>query len=269
MSNSVEKSYSLILNSNPSIATALNPTTFNNEYSITLNNAVAIPPHATSCKVGLVSANIWNYDKNISASTGNKLYYIPNAIDGQQVLTIPDGYYGLSDLNNQISLQLQIAGYPADLFSFVGDASTQTVVITFNYDNTQINFSPSDSLRIILGFNARNSPTAGLSTAGEIDVGDNIAQFNSVNSFLISCPALVDDGININSLGRSIIGKVDITSQPNSLINYSPNQVLWIEVPNLVGNTRSEIKFSLLNELLQPVSVLDPFSFAVTIKWTE
>ena len=268
MSNVVEKSYSLILNSNPSIATALNPTTYNNEYSITLNNAITVPPYAKSCQVGLVSANIWNYDLNISATTGNLLYYIPNAIDGQQVLTIPDGYYGLADLNNQISLQLQIAGYPSDLFSLVGDAATQRVVITFNYANTQINFVPADSIRFIVGFDARNSP-AGLSVAGSIDIGDSIAQFNSINAFLISCSALCDDGININSLGRSIIGSVDILSSPNSLINYSPNQVLWIETPNLIGTIRSEIEFTLLNELLQPVTVLDPFQFAVTIKWTE
>ena len=263
----VQKEYSIIFNSNDSIATPLNPTTFNNEYTITLNNGIGVPASARTCSVGLIGAKVWNYDQNIRAPN-NKFYFKPDAGSPFVFITIPAGYYGLSELSSQIALQLQLAGYPSDLFNFQGDSATQRVVITFNYAGTQIDFNPDDSIRTILGFDPRLSPPA-LSTVGQPDVSDGIAIFNSVNTFLISCPALCDDGININSIGASILGEVDVTAPPNNLISFQPNQVAWIDVPGLIGSNRSDITFKLLNEIASDVFVLDPFSFSVTIRWWE
>lgn len=261
----IEEVTTIIFNSNASISTPLNPTTFNNEYAITLNNAISVPVEAKNCYVGLIAANVWNFDTNIR-EPNNKFYFTPNLIDPLEQLTIPPGYYGLSDLNSQISIQLQLAGFPGDLFNLQGDAATQKVIIQFSTADTQIDFTLTDTIREIVGFDSRLSPLAP-STVDELDVSDNIAQFNSVNEFLISCPALVDDGIPINVIGNGILGSIAVTSPPNSLIVYNPNQVKYVSVPGLIGNKRSEIQFTLLNELLEDVTVLDPFTFTVRIRW--
>lgn len=269
---SVEKSYSIIFNSNSTISTPLNPETFNNEYAVNLNNLISVPSTATSCKVGIISGNVWNYDANIREfpvlDSNNKFYFKPDAGTAFVEMTIPQGYYGLSDLNTQIAIQLQLLGYDNDLFSLTGDSATQKVIINFSKAGTQIDFIQPNTIKNIVGFDSRLSPPA-LSTAGQIDVGDSVAQFNSVNSFLISCNALVGQGLPVNTVGRSILASIPVTSPPNSLVNYNPNQVAWIENSDLIGNPRSDIQFSLLNELLEPVFVLDDFSFTVTIKWTE
>ena len=265
----VQKSYSITFNS--ALATPLNPDGFNNRYKVTLNNGIGVPLNARSCEVALVGANIWNYDANIKPPN-NKLYYKPNAIDAEKFITIPAGYYGLNELNSQIRLQLQLAGDDTTIFQFAGDTATQKVFVTYGVAGAYLNFNPVDSLKGILGFNSRYSPATAPGVpaiAGSIDLADNIAQFNSVNQFLIEIGSIVNDGINVNQIGTSIVGQVPIIAPPNSLIAYSPNIAIWVDCPHLIGANRTDIQFTLKNELLGDVSVLDSFSFTLTIRWYE
>ena len=266
---SITKQYSI--NFNSQTATAVNPSTFNNKYTTTLYNPLGAPLEAKSCKVGMVAAQVWNYDTNILAPN-NKLYYKPNAIDPETSLTIPNGYYGLSELQTQISLQLEIAGYAPDLFIITGDTATQKVVVRFTYVDTYLNFTPTDSIFEILGFTNRYSPATAPgvpSVAGGVDIANNVAQFNSVNGFLIQLPNLVNDGIPTNSLGTSVIGLIPTIAAPNSLISYSPEQVIWVQADHLIGSKIFQLEFEITNELIEPVTVLDPFNFTITIEWTE
>lgn len=265
----IQKSYSITFNS--ALAVPLNPDEFNNSYKVTLNNGIGVSNNAKSCEVALVGANIWNFDANIKPPN-NRLYYKPNVVDPQTFITIPAGYYGLNDLNSQIRLQLQLAGDDPTIFQFSGDSATQKVVVSFGIDGAYLDFNPIDSLKEILGFNARYSPVTAPVTpaaAGDIDIADNIAAFNSVNQFLIEIGSIVNDGININQLGTSIVGQVPIIAPPNSLIAYSPNIAIWVDCPHLIGANRTDIQFTLKNELLQDVTVLDDFSFTLTVRWYE
>ena len=265
----VQKSYSITFNS--AIATPLNASTFNNKYQVTLINGLGVPKKARSCEVALVQAQVWNYDANVRAPI-NRIYYKPNAVDPETFLTIPNGYYGLDEMNSQIRLQLQLGGENPDIFSLAGDSATQKIIVNFGADGVYLNFNPADSLKNILGFDSRYSPATAPGTPavnGGLDVADNVAAFNSVNAFLIECGSIVNDGININAIGTSIVGQVPITAPPNSLISYSPNQTVWVDCEHLIGANRSDIQFTLKNELLQDVSVLDAFNWTVTIRWTE
>jgi len=265
----VRKSYSITFNSE--LAIALNPDTFNNKFQVTLNNGLGVPSASKSCEVALVQAQVWNYDSNIRPPN-NKLYYKPNAIDPATSITIPEGYYGVDELNSQIKIQLQLNGDETDTFSFTGDVATQKIVAHFGYDGVYLDFTQPDTLREILGFNSRYSPATAPgvpASTGDIDLADNVAAFNSVNAFLIECGGIVNDGININQIGTSIVGQVPITAGPNSLISFSPEQAIWIDCEHLIGANRTDIQFTLKNELLQDVTVLDAFNWTITIRWSE
>jgi len=265
----VTKSYSITFNS--ALASPLDASGDNNSYQVNLDQGIGVPLNAKSCEVALVAAQVWNYDANIEPPN-NVIHYKPNAIDPEVSITIPEGYYGVDELNSQVRLQLNLAGQPTDLFSFTGDVATQKIIVNFGLDGVYLNFNPIDSIRGILGFNARYSPATAPgvpATAGSVDLADNVAAFNSVNAFLIECGSIVNDGININQIGTSIVGQIPITASPNSLISYSPEQAIWIDSEHLIGANRTDIRFTLKNELLQNVKVLDAFNFTLSIRWTE
>lgn len=268
----ITKSYSISFNSDPkSGAIALNPGTFNNKYKVLLNNGIGVPENARSCCAFLSSSAIWNFDANVR-DNNNRIYFKPNAIDAETFITIPQGYYGISELNAQISLQLQLGGFPTNTFFFSGDSATQKVIVNFGIDGTYLNFNPVDAegLRIVLGFDERYSPATAPgvpSAAGGVDVADNVASFNSVNAFLINTN-LVLQGLPTNALGTSTLGIVPIIESPNFLISYSPSVPIKIDCEHLIGGDYTDVTFELTNELLEPVVVLDSFSYTLTIEYT-
>ena len=262
------KSYSISFSS--ALATPLDPNGFNNTYQTTLNQGLGVPANSKSCEVALVAAQIKNFDQNIRAPI-NKIYFKPNAIDPETSMVIPSGYYGLNELNQQVRLQLQVLGMPTDLFQFSGDTATQIAFVTYGLAGVYLNFNPADSIKEILGVDSRYSPITAPgvpATLGSVDIFDSIAQFDSVNAFLIICNSIAENGIPINALGTSVLGSVPVDVAPNNLISYSPEQAIWINAPHFIGSSRTDIRFSLVNELLEDVAVIEPFNFVVTIKWT-
>ena len=265
----VRRSYSIMFNSDPRISSALNADGFNNRFRTVLNSGLGAPANAKTCRIALTQANVWNYDENLR-EPNTRLYF---EYDGnpQAFITLPSGYYGLAEFNDQVSLQLNLGGYPTDLFNFSGDTTQQKVVVTFNYANSRLDFTPADSLQVrsILGFNARLSPLAGPAGVGDVDVADNIAKFNSVNNFLLRMPTLLKDGIPVGAVGSSILASIPVTSPPNSLITYTPAFPSWIDCMHLIGSDITDILFELTNELLEPVAVLDSYNFILTVEWDE
>ena len=264
----IEKSYSITFNS--ALATPLNSDTFNNQYKVTLNNGLGVPSTAKTCSVACVAASVWNYDQNIS-EPNNKIYFSYEG-GAQQTIAISAGYFSIDDLNAQVRLQLNLGGYPTDLFNFSADNATQKVVVNFNAADMYLNFTPTDSIWEILGSNNTYVPDTAPGVPAQI--GDvwlmaNTAAFNSVNLFLIECGSICNDGLPTNQIGTSVIAQIGITAAPNSLINYDPSQAIYIDTPHLIGSNRSDIVFSLKNEKLENVFVIDDYSWTITIKWME
>jgi hypothetical protein len=272
----VSRSYSITFNSQ--LAEALDSDGFNNKYSQRLNAGLGAPSHAKTCKVGMISAQVWNFTQNIRSPV-NKIYFaytvsaVPVSLTS---ISIPSGYYGISELNQQIEIQLQLGGHPTNLFSFSGDSATQKIIANFNGDLTitdiYLDFTSSDSLFNILGIDQRFSPVTAPGTPaqpGDIDLFDNVAQFNAVNAFYIQMPSLIREGIPIGVIGSSVIGQVPTIARPNSLISYSPENIIWIDAEHLIGANITDIFFEITNELLESVVVLDPFNITITIEWSE
>lgn len=262
----IEKSYSITFNS--ALAIPLNADTFNNQYKVTLFNGLGVPSNAKTCSVACVAASVWNYDQNIS-EPNNKIYFSYEG-GGPQTIAISPGYYSIDDLNAQVRLQLNLGGYPTDLFSFSADNATQKVIVNFNAADMYLDFTPLDSIWEILGSDNTYIPTTapGIpAQIGDVFLMSNVAAFNSVNQFLIECGSICNDGLPTNQIGTSVIAQIGITAAPNSLINYDPSQAIYIDTPHLIGSNRSDIVFSLKNEKLEDVFVIDSYSWTITIKW--
>ena len=237
-----------------------------NAFQVNLYNPISIPKNALGCKVGLYSANIWNSVPNISPGENDTLYVeYPSGVFTQIVL--PQGLYGLTELNLSLQNQFTIAGLPSDLIIINGDVATQKTLITFNYADIQIDFTQADTFKGILGFNAILVPNTA-SMVGQLQYSNTIAKFNNINSFLITAPELVGNGLPLNATAGSILGEIPITSSSNSLITYTASQVLYVQMDSLIGNELFNLNFRLTDENLNDIIIIEPFSFIVNIKYS-
>ena len=256
----VEKSFNIIFST-------VNADSVNddmNEFKVNLYNGISVPKQAKSAQVALYSARVWNSSPNIVPDVNDKLYITYQATP--YVIEVPQGLYSDSLLAQTLSLLFEQESLPIDLISFIADIATQKILIRYNYADTQIDFTPADTFRDILGFDARLSPPTP-STLGELDSADNEAGFNTVNSFLITAENLVRDGIPIGATAINILAEVPIIAPPNSLINYEPNNLTFIQSDHLIGSQIFDFTFRILNEKAQPIKMIEDWSFSVVVRY--
>lgn len=235
-------------------------------FSVALNSPICIPKGSVDCTLEVLQAAIWNTSPNIAAAFGNnqlRFSYAGNFYN----FVIPNGLYGLRDLNAAISRLLANASLPSNLFLLSGDDSTQKTIITFTVAGIIIYFNIANSIRTILGFNARQSPLIGSSVAGQNDTADNPAVFNRINSFFIRS-SMVNNGLPLNNVGSGIIASIPITAKPGSQINYSPNIPIAVDAANMPGNVFQSISFDLLDQDLRYVNTVgEYYSITICIKY--
>ena len=195
----------------------------------------------------MTQASIWNISCNISASFGNNRFNFVSS-EVSYALTIPDGLYSLSGLNAYFATQFVNLGFPSNLIIISGDDATQKTILTFLNPGDQVDFTRSNSVRVILGFDYSLivSPSARFN-----EFSDEPANFNRVNSYLIRSN-LVSQGIPVNSIGQGIIAQIPITVAPGSQINFSPQNPIPVDASELVGIGKNVFQFSLLDQNLRP-----------------
>jgi hypothetical protein len=264
----ISKQYSIIFNSNDAL-TNTDTSPDGDAFTVTLNNPLYVPPEAKSCYVGLFQASVWNSSPNVLTGVNDVFYFTYASTEYSIVL--PQGLYSLDDLNQTINayiLDTRAGTLPNNLFTFTGNTATQKVQISLNYIGSQIRFpSGSPSLFKILGFeNGVNYPTSPSTFVGQLALAPNIAGFNTINNFLITTD-LINNGLPVNAQSAGILAQIPITATPNSLINFNPPQIVYIQCDHLIGKARQVISFRLTDELLGKIKVLEPFNFVMTIKY--
>jgi hypothetical protein len=265
MSVIVDKQLSYTFSSNTSTG-ATNIQNNGASFSVSLNSPIYIPKGTVDCTVEVLQAAVWNTSPNIAAEFGNNRIGFTYA-EGSYVFVIPDGLYSLTDLNTTISRLLANAGLPSNLFLLSGDQSTQKTVITYTLAGVRIDFNIANSIRTVLGFDARLSPLAGDSVAGQNDNSDNTAVFNRINSFFVRS-SMVNNGLPLNNVGSGIIAAVPITAPPGSQINYAPTIPIAVDASNLPGTTLQSINFDLLDQELRYVNTVgEDWSITLAIKY--
>ena len=262
----ISKSFSMIFNS--ALASYKSPS--GSQFQVNLNTPLQIPKNAASCQIGLFQANIWNSSPNILVGKNNMFYYRTNGI--RKFVQLEQGLYSLDDLNITLGeLIYDKYGDAKNTFVLFGNSATQKVNITYTYANCQIDFTEIHSLKDILGFNSAVYPDpttqpAG-STAGQVVFAPNLAALNQINAFLVTTD-LIENGLPVNTRSASILASVPITSKPNSLITYEPQQTIWVPCDHLIGKMVYSINCRLTDELLQDIIVIEDFNFSITIQYS-
>lgn len=229
---------------------AKNVSSDGSRFQVVLENSLGIPKNARNVNLSVNSANIWYSTPNIITGVNDKLYIDgPDKFDVTQtyVITIPQGLYDLSSLNDAIQDQLQNAGAKYDdypLIDLSANTAEQKVIITLNYIAVIVDFTQSDTFRDILGFNSQILTT--ISVPYNI-IADNVARLNQIEYFLIQSD-LTNNGIRINNRYSGNIARVVIDSPPGSLLVYEPRKPLEINCQNLANSNQSVFTFALTDQ---------------------
>tara|TARA_R110000803_G_scaffold5757_1_gene18995 strand:+ start:1972 stop:2808 length:837 start_codon:yes stop_codon:yes gene_type:complete len=246
----VPNQISLIVNSNPADGAknlSADGSTFQVSYE---DGGLQIPADALNATISVQTANIWFSTPNIFTGINDKMYVTGDNTSGALtnfVLTIPRGLYDLPLLNNAILLQLenqQAKTNPSPLISISADEATAKVNLRFNYANVQVDFRPTDTFREILGF---NSGLLSVATAPQTIPAQNVAKFNTINSYLIHSD-LVNNGIRYNNIYNQTIGEVLIDVAPQEQINSQPFNPATSDASDLRGVKRNNVSFWLTDE---------------------
>ena len=175
------------------------------------------------------------------------------------VITIPQGLYDLSGLNNAVQRELENAGAkitPDPLLVFTADDATQRVELRVNYDDVSIDFTQADTPRIILGF---DSLVYGTYPSAPIEIlAPNIAQFNQVNYFLIHSD-LINKGIRFNNRYNQTISQVLIDVSPGSQIIHKPFNPAKSNAQTLAGTKRTNLRFYITDDQQRRVNTNGEF----------
>ena len=259
----INKVWSAFFNSNPASGST-NQSEDGSKFSVTLNNPLRLPESVVSCKMGVVSASIWNSSPNLSAAFNNNEFRF-TVSSTQYLITIPDGLYSLSDLSAYLTSQFSIRGLSPPPFSFSANEPTGQVIITYRDATLSLDFT-GNSVGVILGFPSATYPYP--QATGGVLYSPAVAKLNRNNSYLIKT-TLVSSGIPLNSSAQGIISSIPIPAgSVNSLIAYNPPQILWFDCSELIGSTKSNFSFELTNENLQPTPTSgNYYSFTVLIEY--
>ena len=223
----------------------------------------AINPNAsyTYTVSGLLEANIVN---SLDSFTRIRT----NGLQKSVMITIPQGLYDLSGLNQSINRELAVAGLQTDpdpCITLSPDTATQKVQMSFNYTTVSVDFTKPNTFRSILGFDSLvygsyiNAPVTILAPF--------IAAFNQVNYFLIHSD-LTNKGIRFNNNYNQTIAQVLINVPPGSQIVSTPFNPARISSGELAGANRTNLRFWLTDDKDRPVNTNSEFWTArIVIKY--
>ena len=266
----IQEEISLIVSSDPS-AGATNISPDGSRFEIQLDGeGISIPKDALNVNVSVEESTVWWVVPNIITGQNDKFYVfgdddhtdadgVPDPIPQLFTVTIPQGLYDLSGLNNALQAELEAQGArtvdalnnPLPLISLSADDSTQKVRIRFNYPNAYIEFTPPDTCREILGFDAgKYGPFA---NAPLSILAPNTAAFNQVNYFLIHSD-LVNQGIRFNNRYNQTVAQVLINVAPGSQIVSTPFNPARCNGQELAGSKRTNLRFWITDDKQRAVN---------------
>lgn len=246
-----------------------------NQFSVRLTNDIKIPSKAENCTLEVQTANVWFNTPNISAELKNNVIRIvtteisTTAAAQDMTINIPDGLYSPVSLQGFLKLYFTNNGFPVNLIEITGDAALQKIIITFPFPDTQVDLTHPNSCSGVLGYDKRLVPLALPVIARYGDIADNIAKFNSVESYNI-ISNIIQDGLIINSNSSGVIANIPISSDqsPGSLILYRPARPIRLSAHTLIGKSLGYATFTLTSQDGTHVNTLtENFSCLITIRY--
>ena len=142
--------------------------------------------------ISLLNYSLWYSWYNISSGQSNNLFNYNNGVTGR-VITIPDGQYGVSDINSIIKAQMTLLGDDQDAISITGNFNTLKVDITIVGAYTVSFSGAANDLSTILGF-TEGAYSAGVnSSQNQVNITNSIDAININTSLIDSNSNLLND----------------------------------------------------------------------------
>jgi len=195
--------------------------------NFTVNFLTGIALGNKQWEVGLINGNFWYSVYNISSNYNNNIfkYSIDSGVTWKTI-TIPNGIYGIADLNDYIHQYMVSQGdynnsnpaSPVYYISLVPNFNTLRLIIDITNVTYQVDLTDGD-LYELLGFNS-----AIITTTTE---GPNLVDITrGVNIWHIRCNIV--DGSYDNSVGSNILYSFLPTTPPGSNIYIEPKQRVYL-----------------------------------------
>ena len=229
--------YSLYINNTPDTNKIVNIN--GNSVTMYLSTPIILDK-SKDWQLRVLQANIVFCEANIT-TLNNQFTYKYNNITYTK--TIPTGLYGIDEINNTIARMT--TGQNGDqLFDFVANPSTSTIIIYYLTPQTFIDCATPNNIMSILGFNASTGLIGGFAgNTGSIESADEQAHLNTLQQILVKCN--ITNGSYLNSRQTNIICGIPINVAP-----YSQLQKEFIHpVRNpIYVNRIDNIQITLLNQ---------------------
>ncbi len=216
-------------------------------HDFTINFDSLTLDHHEDYHIALVSYNIPYTWYNISAAQGNNQFrYSPDAGVNWYTLTIPDGNYGVDDLNLELQDLIVANGHAADKIVFSGDYNSMRVDLEILDVAWRVDFQDgnSNNFRNILGFNSAEYSGA-VNTVFRAENRANIT--NNIDSVSINC-SIVDSGAILlnNRQSSSLYHITDYGAGAGSYLTARVPAPVYLPI-NLSGNIHN-IRISIRNQ---------------------
>lgn len=227
-------------------AGAINKTADGSTFEIELDDPITIPADAVNVHVQVQESTIWWVIPNIETNINDTFSLDDGLGGGPYVVTIAQGLYDLSGLQQAVESALVTAGAAGGQFTFLADNATQKVIIRLNATGVTVDFTVPNTFFVILGFLVTD--VLGPTVVAQTDfTATNVAAFNTIDYFLIHSD-IVPQGIRTNNSYNQTIAQVLIDTTPGSQIVSRPFNPPKSEAQNLIGALRRRLKFWLTTQ---------------------
>ena len=193
------------------------------DFNIQIDNLYLEP--AKRYSIALYNYSMWYSWFNITASNNQFRYYNGTTL---KIITIPNGNYGVSDLNLAIKNGILTAGDEPNNIAFSSNFNTLRVEVVL-LNNYQVDFrdANSNNFRVLFGFN-----DALITTSSSGSLVPNIT--NSIDNVNIGC---------------------SLVSTQDNFINNKNNNFIYSFVPSTGVGTNLSANGGIQNPLFLPISI--------------
>ena len=182
--------------------------------------------------IGLFSSDIWYSWYNVE-SKNNVLRYYNGRVWAD--LALQPGAYNITDIDKEIKRLITAKGDQPDNVAISPNFNTLKCRITLS-GGYKLDFTPTNSIRTILGFNSRI-----LGTDGAYD-GDQNVNITEVTSLVIRCSIV--SGSYINGSDSDCIYSFSPNVAPGHLISIKPYQVLYVPISAVTSIPRITMRIT-------------------------
>lgn len=247
---------------------ATNVSADGSEFSVVFSDQLYVPERALGCRLSVESAKIRYATHNVTGED-RKLRFWVTAVE--YTITLDEGLYSLSDVDEGVSLGLVAAGLDENLISFSANEASNRVEMTLAVADIEVDIDTSANSLVatILGFDPL--VTAGLRTSTGVNqtfTAENAPSFDALTGYQLHCD-LVHLGIRVNQGYSQCIASIPITVGPHELVVYQPANPTVMEAKHMIGQRITQLRVWCTDQNNATINMQGfPIELILKIEWT-